>query len=211
MSPNTINVSENLSLIIEQTDTNIKTLADNIDETYISVYRIIEGVTKKPKKDILKKIAEHYQISLEQLIGLKPIPWLESFTKERRVPIYGWTQPVSRCDWVAEELDGIYRSTTITDKAGPNTFALEIKDHSMELAFKKDTIVSVDPDKEVTDRCFAVVSLHNSPSWIVREVIIDGTDHFLGSTNVRSQDLEMRLMGENDKYIGIVIEAKKVF
>ena len=177
-----------------------------------TIGRLVDGGTKSPKDKLLIPIAEYFSLKLEQVKGLYPIPWETikgAVTGTTRVPIYSW---IKKDAWVQEINSTGVAKSIITDKAlSENAYALQVKDSSMEPLFPKGTFVICEPAKEIKDRSYIIVRLGNLEAMIFRQVLVDGEHKFLKPLNQDLSNYKMRMMEDNDEYLGTVVQSKLDF
>lgn len=177
-----------------------------------TVQRIVTGITPNPHADTLKKIAEYFNITTDQLKGLQPIPWLSPQRINEagwyKIPLLTWEESVN---WKSSNNIQTNSNEYISTDANCNNqcFALKIKDSSMEPQFPKDTIIVIDSAKEPKDRSFVIAKIAGYQESIFRQLLIDGPNKYLKPISPDFDRFKMSLMGKNDYIIGVLIQARR--
>lgn len=178
-----------------------------------TVQRIVSGVTPNPHRSSLEPIAQFFELTLDQLKGLEPIPGLQPATPEaagwQKIPLLEWDQTN---DWLAGNLDLKNFPDLFTDaKVGPRAYALNMKDSSMEPQFPKNTTLIVDPDKAPKDRDFVIAHLQNYPEAVFRQLLMDGPQHYLRPLSPDFQHFKVHSLEKHDKIIGVLAQVRRDF
>lgn len=176
-----------------------------------TLQRMVAGTVENPHQNSLKPLAEYFQVSIEQLKGLQPIPWLQPSTPKEagwaKVPLLSWSEAVlwGTSDQIMTEHDLLFTDASVGAKA----FALRMNDASMEPLFPKGTLLIIDPDKLTKDRSYVVITLKDHPEAVFRQLIIDGPNRYLKPISPDFDQYKMNLMGEGDKIIGVLAQARR--
>ncbi|MDF2529949.1 MAG: repressor protein, partial [Gammaproteobacteria bacterium] len=182
-----------------------------------TIQRIVAGTTSRPHISSLEPIANFFSITVDQLKGLEPIPWLNPSNSNQNnsfhnVPILNWNEVEGWLDLEKEQRPDFITDSIITDaNVGDKAYALVIKDASMEPVFSIGTTIIVDPDKEPKDRRYVVVKLGSYPEAILRQLIIDMSDRYIKPLSPDLVQFKMHLLDENDRICGILVQAKRNF
>lgn len=169
-----------------------------------TIHRIAKGTCEHPHLSSLEPIANFFSITVAQLKGHEPIPWLD---RASRVPHLSWE---SALDWPENKDNLKYSELILTDAAiGKNGFALKIKDASMEPIFPKNTTLIADPDKEAKDRSYVIAKLSHYPEVIFRQLFIDASEKYLKPLSPDFDQYKMTRLTDNDKILSVVIQAKR--
>lgn len=179
-------------------------LARRINLAQPTVHRIATGVCEHPHLSSLKPIADFFSISVEQLKGHEPIPWLDRASK---VPLLDWGQVLN---WPLNKNEFNKSDLILTDaNIGTNGYALKINDTSMDPVFPKNTILIADPEKQFRDRSYVVAKLTNLPGAIFRQLLINAGDMYLKPLSPDLEQYKMTKLKENDKILSVVVQAKR--
>ncbi|HVV67491.1 MAG TPA: S24 family peptidase [Gammaproteobacteria bacterium] len=204
----TLPISEILTRLLFKRRLRATELARQLNLPQPTISRILTGATANPHRSSLEPIADFFNISVQQLKGLEPIPWLEpnnpQATGWTEIPIYDWQEAAS-AEHPEEAEKKLFTDAAISEQG----FALIMKDASMEPQFPKNTLLIVDPARTPKDRSFVVVKLENYPEVVFRQLILDGPDHYLKPTSPDFERFKMTLMGSKDKIIGVLVQTRK--
>lgn len=144
------------------------------------ITRILNGDVTDPKASTLVQIANYFDISIEQLLGLAPIVRLgESDQQEstRPLPVYEFSNsgqqntPKEWYRWAENDVDGEY-------------YALAIDTDLYEPTFPKNSILIINPDIEPDDRSYIVIKKKNNPSHCsIKKYVLEGNQIYLYPIN----------------------------
>ena len=180
-----------------------------------TVQRIVSGgCSRKPHRSSLEPIAKYFSISVEQLLGEKPLSLLDNATYQdlenigvHRVPLLAWSEVMNYLP-SKNKLSDSPNSTTpqlLTESlVSPSAFALTIQDASMEPLFTPGTQVIFDPDKVLRDRCYILVKMETSAEPIFRQLILDGSDRFIKPLSPDLERFRMQMLSEQDHILGML-------
>jgi len=197
-------------------DIRITELARRIKRSQATVHRIANGISTRPHADSLEPIAEYFSITLEQLKGEQPIPWLDSYNTESQskayteVPLINW-EDATRWPETKQKQTSRYVISDVKNISA-SSFALEIKDEAMSPQFPKGSIIIVDPTiREVKDRQLVVARIANFDKAVFRLLLVDATQRYLKTLSPDLDAFKMIHLTQNDKILGIVVQARMDF
>ena len=158
-----------------------KRTVDIVNNTIIprpTVYKIVTGETKNPKPQYLSELANYFNVTTDQLRGLTPIEWncfapsiRLSFHKSKQLPVYLWEK---YNEWQNELLvSGEKRFITTNKIVSSNSFALEIRDSSMEPLFNKGAIIIIDTEIQFKNGAYVIAKINNISPVVCRQLVID--------------------------------------
>lgn len=178
-------------------------LARQIDLPQPTVHRIATGACEHPHLSSLGPIARFFSITIDQLKGHDPIPWLD---RNCKVPLLNWDQVLK---WPSNRHE-ISNESILTDAVvGSLGYALKTNDASMDPAFPKFTTLIADPEKQFKDRSFVIVKLHHYSKVIFRQLLIDAEDFYLKPLSPDFEQYKMTRLNNNDKILSVVVQAKR--
>lgn len=144
------------------------------------ITRILNGDVTDPKASTLLQIANYFDISIEQLLGLEPIVRLgESDQQEstRPLPVYEFSKanqssaPKEWYRWAENDVDGEY-------------YALAIDTDLYEPTFPKNSILIINPDIEPDDRSYILIKKKDNPSHCsIKKYVLEGKQIYLYPIN----------------------------
>lgn len=144
------------------------------------ITRILNGDVTDPKTSTLLQIANSFDITIEQLLGLEPIVRKGEYadlTASQLLPIFEMSnmdaqeKPKEWYRWVENELDGNY-------------FALYVDTDLYEPAFPEGSLLIIHPDIAPEDRSFIVVKKKGSQTHCsIKKYVVDGDRTYLYPIN----------------------------
>jgi SOS-response transcriptional repressor LexA len=211
MMPTALNLNEILSRLMFQRGIRTTDLAKRTNIPQPTLSRIMSGVTMNPHQSSLEAIAKFFELTVDQLRGVQPIPWLDPITPEasgwKKIPLLTWEQATK---WADGKYDVNDNEQLFTDaKVGKHAYALAVKDASMEPLFPKDTLLIIDPDKIPKDRCFVIATVTNYPEVLFRQLLIDGPYQYLKPISPDFDRFKMMLLDKNDSISGVLVQARR--
>jgi SOS-response transcriptional repressor LexA len=179
-----------------------------------TVHRIVEGTSLRPHLSTLDPIAKYFAVSVDQLRGAEPLPWnlfgesINLGTEEVSVlPILSWEEAMS---WdqhlpIARQR---HQSVIMHKKISGNAFALTVTDSSMQPQFPAGTQLIINPDKDIQDRGFAVIALHNHPKAIFRQILVDGQQLYIKPLCPDLEHFNIVPLSKEDRVCGTLVQAR---
>lgn len=197
-------ISQILKSLMTERKITVAELARRVKLPQPTVHRIAVGICEHPHLSSLNPIASYFAITVEQLKGHAPIPWLDRIFK---VPLLSWVEVL---DWPANK-NAIKNSESILTDANvsQNGFALRVKDVSMDPVFPKNSLLIVDPARQPKDRSYVIAKLMNHHEAIFRQLLVNAGDHYLKPLSPDFEQFEMTHLGLNDKILSVVVQAKR--
>lgn len=203
-----LKLSENLKLLMFQKDIKTAQLARELALPQQTVQRIVTGVTPRPHKSTLETLASFFGISIEQLKGHKPLPGSEAHISDKinKVHTIAWSEIPS---WPLSKEQLQEHETSILDRpAGPNVFAVKMRDSSMEPLFPEGTLLIIDPDIELHDRRYVIAKLGDQPEATFRQLLVDLNNQYLKPLNPDFNQFGMVKLSNKDKIYGVLVQAR---
>ncbi|ABQ54194.1 TPA: helix-turn-helix domain-containing protein [Legionella pneumophila subsp. pneumophila] len=144
------------------------------------ITRILNGDVTDPKASTLLQIANYFDITIEQLLGLEPIARQEEIEQQqatRQLPIFEFSK-VNQSNaakewyrWVENEIAGEY-------------YALAIDTDLYEPTFPKNSILIINTDIEPEDRSYILIKKKNDPSYCsIKKYVLEGNQIYLYPIN----------------------------
>lgn len=205
-----MNISQILEQLIQDHDLNTLELSRRTGIAQPVIYRLVSGETLNPKIETVCKLADYFKITVNQLIGELSLPELDTYTKTYqsfKIPLLEWNQIIS---WKNNrKLTGQIPKIATELAPNPNLYAVTMYDDSMEPVFPKNTVLIIDANKKPKDSNYIIVKLRNQKQPIFRQLHIDDELRYLQSLNPNTEKYKMKLFSDDDKYCGLLIQAKK--
>ena len=209
-------LSQNLKRMLFHKDMRISDLARATGIPKPTAHKIVAGSCSRPHMKSLIPIAEYFGITVDQLKGLEPIEWLNNseHLKElgvNQVPLLDWQDIKEKLTDDIMQLHTKCKKIYTESLVSNLTFALELKDSSMEPIFPINSLVILDPQRSYRDRHYVLVKLqqHNEP--LFRQLIVDGEDLFIKPLQPDLEHFRMHLLGKNDAILAVLVEARQHF
>lgn len=185
-----------------------------------TLHRIVEGTSTRPHAPSLVAIANYFGLTLEQLRGEVPIPWLAPMDLEilqsgwQKVPMIEWGDLMQYKLGIKKALPQeeilAFKPIVLSDvKFVGASFALKMPDASMDPIFPIDTTLIFDEGRSAKDRDFALVFLKKDNRYVFRQLIIDGQQTFIRPLSPDLRDVTLQVLDKNDKLCGILVQSKQ--
>jgi SOS-response transcriptional repressor LexA len=207
----TTNVSKVLTQLMKENNLSSAELARLTDVVQPVIYRMASGETDNPKIATLIPLAKHFNLTIDQLIGLAPLSLNKSLATEEpikskwfKIPLLSWHDVTSWPNMVKDNLkEYVYTDTEV----GSNGFALRVTDNSMHPQFKKNTVLIFSRTASAQSGDFILAGLHDSTEIIFKQLLIDGNDRYLKPLNPEFRTIYIE-KNEKFKIFGVLVEAK---
>lgn len=205
----TTEINSVLNLLINDARITEAELARKINVPRATINRLVSGRTPDPRASTLNAIASYFNISVDQLIGKKPL--LDSKqsiieTSHLSIPIIeleeavNWERIISelnttkKFDWIMVDSYSAYQGK----------FAIRVQGDSMWPQFQTDTILIISTDKPVKNRDFVIAYINKTKDVVFRQIITDGSYKFLKAINIIFPTINFE---NGDKIVGSVIQT----
>lgn len=197
-------ISQILNQLMAEKEIRVAELARRVNLPQPTVHRIATGACEHPHLSSLEPIARFFSISVSQLKGHEPIPWLDRVSK---VPLLIWEQTIV---WPLNQNEILHPELIFTDaNVSTNAYALKINDDSMDPVFPKNTFLIADPNKQPKDRSYVIAKLSNLEKPIFRQLLIDAQDRYLKALSPDFDQYKMIYLNNNDNILSTVVQAKR--
>lgn len=180
-----------------------------------TVHRLVSGKSTRPYKSSLKPIADYFAISMEQLLGEEPLDTPQDIQKQTPFPTTSRIIEIPLIEWASlthpQARQTSQQTVIATSDLSDQCFAVIMNDSSMAPQFSRDSVLIIDPDKQPSDRSFVLVQLANSDIVVFRQILIDADYQFLKPLNPDLNAFKMRLLEQDDKILGSLVEARQTY
>lgn len=140
-----------------------------------TIYRVLKDKSGNPTIEVLKKLSSFFQITVSQLIGEDPIGC-------RQLPLIQSSNVSSFLNSSTER--GFELKTIPIDfPLGGKCFATLAQDNLMEPFILENSILVVDPEREINHKDFVLLLKNENEIPIIRQIIFDGEDFYLKILN----------------------------
>jgi SOS-response transcriptional repressor LexA len=165
-----------------------------------TIYRLLKDKNGNPTIEVVKKLSCFFQITVSQLIGEDPFGC-------KQIPL---VQPsnifsfIKSSQTLKDELDSVPIDFPLSDKC----FATLSKDNMMEPFILVNSIVIVDPDRDITNKDFVLIIKSDNDKPMIRQIISDGDDFYLKILNSNFPvDLKKINLGHYE-FIGVIVHYR---
>lgn len=165
-----------------------------------TIYRLLKGKDGNPTIEILKKLSSFFQITVSQLIGEDPIGC-------KQIP---FIQPSEICSFLNLHQDKRFELNTIPIDfpLGNKCFATLSKDNVMEPFILLNSIVIIDPERDVSNKDFVLLIKNENENPIIRQVISDGDDVYLKILNSDFPVDLKKINLRNFYFLGVIVHYR---
>ena len=165
-----------------------------------TIYRLLKNKDGNPTIEVLKKLSSFFQITVSQLIGEEPIGC-------KQVPLIP-TSEVSNFFKLDQEEKSKYETIPIDFPVNQKSFASICHDNTMEPFILKNSIVIIDPDREVSNKDFVYIIQREPDHPKIRQVISDGENVYLKILN-SDFPVELTKINANEYFfIGVIVHYR---
>jgi len=174
-----------------------------------SIHRILTGKTPKPRSENVKKIADFFGITEDQLLAREPLANDRVMGSLGEKPPVNMTVPILNWDEIEEWIDqgtvNFSKTILVYRELSPRSFAVIINQYFETLQFRLGTILIIDTRKLPRPGDYAILSCHGN--IIFGELILEKTGYEL-----ISERHDERIKIQNDyKFLGVLIESRRSF
>lgn len=205
-------IAQNIKKLMAEDFITESELARQTELPQTTINRLLLGITVDPRTNTLLPIAKYFGVSIDYLLGQdhgseQRIPGTRNQNNPntwRHIPIIEW-QDVLSWNFKMKNYTPSSHSNWITTENDVSSTSFALKTSSfMEPRFKKGSIIIVDPDFNMKDGNYIIISIANSEPT-VRKIIKDGSDIYLKKVY---QNDEPNLLQKKDKIIGTIVETR---
>ena len=175
--------TNNIRALMHKHALTIETLAQELDLSVSTINRLLVGSNVDPKVSTLKPIAKFFGVTIDELVGERPINLKpgddhEGFDHKHalvQVPIIHWEQvkdAESRVPTLNFELWSNW--TVVSDEVGEHSYALIVNQSSLPPPFYSRTVIVIDPKKKPKDSDYVLILHENNP--ILCRFILNGIE-----------------------------------
>ncbi|MBA3284989.1 MAG: helix-turn-helix domain-containing protein [Nitrosopumilus sp.] len=165
-----------------------------------TLYRLLKNKDGNPTIEVLKKLSCFFHITVSQLIGEEPIGC-------RQIPLIKSDEVINFFRFSQAEKSKL-QTIPIDFPVNNNCFATFSQDNMMEPFILINSIVVVDPDREISNKDFVFLIKHKSKFIKIRQIISDGDEYYLKILNSNFPlDFTKFNMNEYD-FVGTIIHYR---
>lgn len=203
-----------LSFLMDECDIDDATLSRETGVPASSISRMRLNAEANPTASTLRPIAKFFSVSISQLLGDEPLPEDRlpgthnpvGFTS-LRMPVIDWTCIIDWLDNEGKNTHNTLKQWISTEKdIGEKSFALMINTCAFGLAFRKGSLIIVDPGQKPCDGDLVLIKLQKEHDILLKQFLVDGTDRYVRSVNPEMKGTKQ--LDNNARIIGVVIETR---
>lgn len=165
-----------------------------------TIYRLLKDTNGNPTIEVLKKLSSFFQVTVSQLIGEDPIGC-------KQIPL---VQPSDIHSFLNSPQDTRFELDTIPIDfpLSGKCFATFSQDNMMEPFILVNSIVIVDPEREIANKDFVLLIKNKDEKPIIRQIISDGEDFYLKILN-SSFPVDLKILNlKNYQFIGVIVHYR---
>ena len=187
-------------------------LSRKIDMPRATINRLVSGRTPDPRASTLKLIANHFNVSVDQLLGKQPLFSKTNqtilATANKSLPIIAWNEArdwKKTIDSIAEEN---YFLWVVMDSKDTGAFAVKVVGDAMWPQFQENTILIIDPLQPCKNRDFVISYIKKNDEIVFRQLITEGKYKLLKAVNPIFPIIEI---DDCDEIIGTIIQTRNFY
>lgn len=201
-----LKISESLEHLIKKYKLSEIELARRVNIPRATINRLVSGRTPDPRISTLNAIAEYFSITVDDLLT-------QDFMRskpQQGMPILDWNEAVEWQQYLHLEKTQIKRNYIEAPdfSTQESKFSLKVIGDAMTPQFPENTLLIIDPHKEIQNRDFVIVRLDHIDQVVFRQLWIDGQYKCLRANNNLFPNLVLQ---DKDKIIGVVVEGRSTF
>lgn len=164
-----------------------------------TIYRLLKS-DGNPTIEVLKKLATFFQITVSQLIGEEPIGC-------KQIPLVPALEVANFFKLNSEEKSK-FDTIPIDFPLNQRSFASICQDNTMEPFILKNSIVIIDPDREITNKDFVFLIKKDNDQPRIRQLISDGENYYLKILNSDFPVELTKIIKQEYTFIGVIVHYR---
>lgn len=209
-----MSLTENLKeLMVRHGNITISGLASATGIPQPTLHQLYTGHTQKPREKTLVALASYFSVSLEQLMGFKPLieGLSPSLIKQLGIP----TAPLISWDDLDANISNIAfkKHTTVFLESDVSNaiFAVKMTGLSMLPRFPEGCLLIFDAGRVARDGDYVMVHLKKSQEFVFKKLLIDSGCSYVQSINPDLSRISPMKLSADDKIMATLIEARIKF
>ena len=184
--------NNNIKSLMHKHNLTIEMLAQEMNLSVSTINRLLMGSKSDPRLSTLKPLAKFFGVSIEELVGERPInlrPGEDSEDFEIKytfvqVPILHWEQ-VREAETRVPKLtfETWNKWAVVADEIGNHSYALVIKQSSLPPPFYYKTIIVIDPTRAPKDSDYVLILHDENP--LLCQFILNGIEKCYASLHLK--------------------------
>lgn len=198
-------LSQILKELIKTRGLSVSEFSRKIDIPQPTIQRIASGKHIRPHQKNLEVISKFFDISIDQLCGVEPIPWLKlnSKSKINQLPLIDIHQ-LKHKNLILTASDHVVVDINVSAKS----YAIRMPDSSMEPLIQTNSILIVDPEKIPQYKNFIVVKIKNYSDVLIRQLIKDANNYYIKPLSRDFEQIKILQLNPDDIILGVVVEIR---
>ena len=206
-------LSKNIIALLKETHTTVYELSKQIKLQQSVITRIVNGDTLNPNIATIQKIASFFNVTISQLFGEVRLSEnrisgeITSNLELNSIPLLDWNEIE---DWLKNKSSFPVKShikTELSEDHDSSLFSVKVLDSSLEPRYFKGTTLILDSQRKAKNKDVVLIS-NNSPTPVLKRILIEGNDSYLKSLNIELADIPPVPKKDDDVIISIVIQAR---
>jgi transcriptional regulator with XRE-family HTH domain len=196
--------SNNIKALMQKHELTIESLAQELNLSVSTINRLLVSSKSDPKLSTLRPIAKFFRISIDELIGdrplsLKPGDSESGFDNKHaliQVPIIHWEQVKDAIKIISSLNFHTWNNwAAASDLAGEHSYALRVKQSSLPAPFYFKSLIVIDPERTPGDSDHVVVIHDDNP--MICKIIFHGVKKIYKPLSIDEtlKDSEIRFAG----------------
>lgn len=206
-------IGQKLNFLLFQKGMRAMDLARQIDVPQPTLHRILNGKSKKPHQDTLNKIADFFNLGINELINETPL-WHYEHKLENKLNNSTHEIPlvtIQEDQSLDELVKGSEKTLIVTNDISAQAFAIILNDESLFPIFHTGSTLIFDPLKKPNVRNYVFVLLGATNKYTIRQLLTDEEHYFLKPLNPDIAKLGIKLLEEQDQIIAPLVEARQSY
>lgn len=205
-------LSQTLKKLLYERDMKPIDLARKVDMPQPTIHRLVTGKSSRPYKSSLEPIADYFDISVEQLLGIEELEQ----SNNKQPPAKQTTNNLPLIPWemlydIESSKKTAKQSVIASHMISQQAFATTMPNSSMEPLFQQGATLIFDPSTQPSDRSYVLAKIGDNNVVTFRQILIDADYQYLKPLNPDLNQFQMRLLSTNDKILGCLVESRNVF
>ncbi|CAM4448867.1 MAG: putative HTH-type transcriptional regulator [Legionella sp.] len=188
-----------LSELIKKFDLNALEIERLTGVPASTIYRLLKS-DGNPTIEVLKKLSSFFQITVSQLIGEEPIGC-------KQIPLVPAFE-VSNFFNLKPEEKTKFDSIPVDFPLNQRSFASICQDNTMEPFILKNSIVIIDPDREIANKDFVFLIKKDQGQPRIRQIISDGDSFYLKMLNSDFPVEPTKVVKSEYAFIGVIVHYR---
>ncbi|NKB47048.1 MAG: helix-turn-helix domain-containing protein [Legionellales bacterium] len=176
-----------------------------------TLHHILSGATQRPRSKSLTGLAAYFSVSVDQLLGRKPLPMmlpdhiLQHLTIQM-LPIIGWQQAKHWPMPMVRERDD-FAKVVVDHSINANAFALQLEHSLHSPLFTEGGILILDPDKQPENHDYVLVYCAKKDSIEVCQLMDKSDTYQVKCCQADEADALVTLEPYQDRILATIVEV----